>query len=416
MGLYKRCEHKGRQRDRCQCPWWGSFRKDRVSLSKWANQDVGSKDAARAILDEMRAAVRAGTFDPKGRTVAPPAVEALTFRKFAKKFFEREVAGRPSAETTGYRLPRLIAYFGDRPLKDITASDAEDFLETLRQPARFHPKHKADRVRQPSTLNRWRALLVRMFSWAVEKDYLERSPFNKPGIRKSLVGRSQENDPRSRRLVGDEATRLVNAANPMLKLFIKIAIHTGMRRGEMLALTWADLEARPGWIHLKAQNTKAKKERYIPIHPTVQAVLDFLRMDANGKKKPLHAAVFSNEVGEPIKGFATAWKNARKKADLVDFRWHDLRREFGSRLLEAGGHLIQAQELLGHSDPKMTRRYLNLGDESLMTAVSRLKDPTETPTPAEAIPDQSEDSHSLHNPAEVEPDTQSGPATNQLVS
>lgn len=43
MGLYKLCEHKGRNGDRCEHPWWGSFRGVRVSLTKWANRDIRSK-------------------------------------------------------------------------------------------------------------------------------------------------------------------------------------------------------------------------------------------------------------------------------------------------------------------------------------------------------------------------------------
>lgn len=399
MGLYKRCRHRGRQRDRCPCPWWGSFRGDRVSLSKWANQDVGSKEEAQAILDKMRTAIRAGTFDPKGQVIPPAPVESLTFRKFAEKFKKREVADRPSAETTAYRLPALIAFFGDRPLKDITASDAEDFLDALRQPTRFHPKHKADRVRQPSTINRWRALLVRMFSWAVEKDYLERNPFTKPGIRKSLLPRGPENDPRTRRLQGDEAQRLAAAAGQRLRLLINFACLTGMRKGEMLSLTWADVDLERGWINLKGRNTKSGKPRSLAINPQLKAILDFLRTDANGDDKPATCAVLSNECSEPIRSFDTAWKIARAKAGLKDLRWHDLRREFGSRFLEAGGHLIQAQQLLGHADPGMTRRYLNLGDESLKAAQQRMTAPMDL-----GIPESADVSQSLHNPAGVEPD------------
>jgi hypothetical protein len=67
MGLYKLCEHKGRNRDRCAHPWWGSFRGVRVSLTKWANREIGSKAEAGAVLDEMRMAMRAGTIDARSR-------------------------------------------------------------------------------------------------------------------------------------------------------------------------------------------------------------------------------------------------------------------------------------------------------------------------------------------------------------
>jgi len=64
MGLFKRCKHTGRTRDRCGDPWWGSFQHHgtlyRVSLSKWANEDIASKQQAQAIYERFRKAVRDG--------------------------------------------------------------------------------------------------------------------------------------------------------------------------------------------------------------------------------------------------------------------------------------------------------------------------------------------------------------------
>ena len=87
MGLYKLCEHKGRNRDRCEHPWWGSFRGVRVSLSKWANRDIRSKAEAGAALDELRLAIRAGTFDPRG--VAPAPVRPVTLRDLVELYRDR---------------------------------------------------------------------------------------------------------------------------------------------------------------------------------------------------------------------------------------------------------------------------------------------------------------------------------------
>jgi len=85
MGLYKICEHKGRARDRCEHAWWARFRHVRVSLEKWANRDIHSKDDAVAVLDQVRAAVRAGTFDQRG-CQAPREAAPLTFKEFAERY------------------------------------------------------------------------------------------------------------------------------------------------------------------------------------------------------------------------------------------------------------------------------------------------------------------------------------------
>src|SRR3989442_143672 len=74
MGIYKRCEHRGRERDRCAHPWYGTYqlrrqRRVRVSLAKWSGEKVDSKGEAQRVFDDVKAAVRAGTFDPYGRGI-----------------------------------------------------------------------------------------------------------------------------------------------------------------------------------------------------------------------------------------------------------------------------------------------------------------------------------------------------------
>lgn len=135
MGLYKICEHKGRARDRCEHAWWGSFRGKRVSLAKWANREIKSKTEADTALDDLRAAVRAGTFDERG--LEPPVeTSPLTFSKFADVYKERHVLakGLALAETIDYRLKPLIERFGDRQLSEIKTADIEDFVADLKKP------------------------------------------------------------------------------------------------------------------------------------------------------------------------------------------------------------------------------------------------------------------------------------------
>jgi hypothetical protein len=117
MGLYKICEHAGRARDRCEHSWWGGYRRERVSLSRWANRTISSKDDAASVLEQLRKAVRAGTFDERGLE-PPKESSALTFRQFAERYTERHVIakGLALAKTIDYRLKPLIERFGDTPL------------------------------------------------------------------------------------------------------------------------------------------------------------------------------------------------------------------------------------------------------------------------------------------------------------
>ncbi len=93
VGLYKICTHKGRARDRCEHAWWSSFRGKRVSLSKWTNREITSKAEADSALDELRAAIRDGTFDDRG--LDPPADSSpMTFGKFGDVYKQRHVLAK----------------------------------------------------------------------------------------------------------------------------------------------------------------------------------------------------------------------------------------------------------------------------------------------------------------------------------
>ena len=129
MGLYKICEHKGRARDRCEHTWWGSFRGKRVSLANWANREIKSKAEADKALDDLRAAIRAGTFEERGLD-PPRETSPLTFSKFAEVYKQRDVLakGLAMSHTIDYRLKTLIERFGDRQLSEIKTADIEDFV------------------------------------------------------------------------------------------------------------------------------------------------------------------------------------------------------------------------------------------------------------------------------------------------
>jgi integrase len=93
------------------------------------------------------------------------------------------------------------------------------------------------------------------------------------------------------------------------------ALDTGMRRGEMLALRFADVDMARGLIVLRGETTKSKKTRLVPISTQrLRAVLEWLRIDAEGQQKPDEALVFSNEVGEPLPHLHDAWLRTVLKA------------------------------------------------------------------------------------------------------
>ena len=81
----------------------------------------------------------------------------------------------------------------------------------------------------------------------------------------------------------------------------------------------------------------------------------------------------SNEAGEPIRYFQTAWQAALQRAEIDDSHWHDLRHEYASRLVEQRVPLSQVRDLLGHVSIVTTERYDNQKQEVLLEAVRRLE-------------------------------------------
>jgi integrase len=394
MGLYKICPHKGRARDRCDHPWWGSFRGKRVSLARWANRDIGSKTDAASVLDKLRAAVRAGTFDERGMDYHPEP-SPLTFRAFAEVYKARHVVakGLALASTIDYRLKPLLERFGDRQLAEIRTADIEDFVADLKKPRVVNTIE--GRTLTPASINRTLGLLRHMLNWAVGREYLERTPFRRGT--EVLIRLEREDNKRRRRVSDEEEAALLGAASPHLRSMIIAALDTGMRRGEMLALRLGDIDWNRRLIVLRGATTKSRRTRVVPIGTSrLLAVLEWQKLDSTGEEKKADALVFSNEVGESLKTFKKAWVVAVLKAhnadphwrkgqykDLttesqkrfreVNLHWHDLRHEYASRLVERGVPLAQVRDLLGHASILTTERYDNQRLEALQAAAARLE-------------------------------------------
>jgi integrase len=319
VGLYKLCDHKGRARDRCEHAWWGSFRGRRVSLGRWSDREIRSKTEADLALDELRAAIRARTFDERGLRPRPES-SSLTFRQFAGIYKEKHALAKGLALGTmiDYRLKPLLERFGDRALGGIRTADIEDFVADLKKPRVVNGRE--GRQLTPASINRSLGLLRHMMNWAVGREYLDRTPFRRGT--EVLIRMELEDNKRRRRISEAEEQALLAVAPSHLRAMISAALDTGMRRGEMLALRVADIDWRRHVITLRGATTKSRRTRVIPIGTDrLRAALQWLRIDADGDQKADDVAVFSNEAGEPIKIFKKSWVLTVLKAHGVASHW-----------------------------------------------------------------------------------------------
>jgi len=146
-----------------------------------------------------------------------------------------------------------------------------------------------------------------------------------------------------------------------------LALNTGMRRGELLGLTWADVNLQACTLKISAGNAKSRKARHLPLNAEALDVLQRWRAQRAGT-----GLVFPSAGGGRLGSIKRAWEALCESAGLRDFRFHDLRHTFASRLVMAGVDLNTVRELLGHADIRMTLRYAHLAPQKLANAVALL--------------------------------------------
>jgi len=226
----------------------------------------------------------------------------------------------------------------------------------------YKNKRYADGVK-PATINRELATLKKAFNLARrEWEWCTDNPVCR-------VSMERENNTRDRWLTIEEEQRLLPAAASWLREVMVFAINTGMRMGEIVALTWpgVDLFRRTVTVF----RSKNGERRTIPMNATV---LDLLKRKHGIRSKETDL-VFHSLTNTPLDGsnIRRAFTAALDSAKIEDFHFHDLRHTFATRMVQAGIDLYKVQRLLGHKSPIMTQRYAHHYPESLRDGVDALE-------------------------------------------
>jgi integrase len=156
-----------------------------------------------------------------------------------------------------------------------------------------------------------------------------------------------------------------------LKPLVLLVLNTGLRRGEALGLTWEAIDLARGQIHVKAATSKSGQSRDIPLTAEARSVLEALK--AQQQPTDPAAYLFTLNGGERLKSVGNkTWHDLMNAAGIKDFRFHDLRHDFASRLVTRGVDLYSVSKLLGHADVAMSQRYAHLNPDYLQAAVRKL--------------------------------------------
>jgi len=167
-----------------------------------------------------------------------------------------------------------------------------------------------------------------------------------------------EPNERIRWLTHDEASILLAELPSHLEAMARFALATGLREANVTGLKWSQIDLRRECAWVDAAQAKAKKPISVPLNANAMAVL----RNQQGQHKTY---VFTFE-GEPVKkAGGKAWRKALKRAEIEDFRWHDLRHTWASWHVQAGTPLNVLQELGGWASYDMVLRYAHLSSEHL---------------------------------------------------
>jgi integrase len=246
---------------------------------------------------------------------------------------------------------RLCERYGDLPLTEITAAWLRQWRDDLM------PGHTLGTVRQYlATLSGALTAAVQDFEWLTEQPMRKvRKPPESPG--------------RDRCLSPEELPRLLAACdhsrNPYLALIVRLAVATGARRNELCRLRWQDVDLDRGMLRLA--KTKNKQPRSLPL---VGQVLTLVQAYATRKPHPLW--LFPRQDGQQPVLIEQAWRTARTRAGLVDFRFHDLRHTCASYLAMSGASLLDIATILGHKKLDVVRRYAHLTDAHTQGTLERM--------------------------------------------
>lgn len=258
-----------------------------------------------------------------------------------------------------YSLKRLQPYFGGRKMMSLRRADVR----------RYVIDRQAEGVLE-STIQRE----LRFFSAAINFVRIEhdRPDLPNPVVRLGLGVASS----RVRWISKQEADALIVAAGrfarrPHLQNFVKLALHTGCRKNELLKLEWSRIDFERRVLQLEPESTKNGKRRVVPLNDEALSTLlsqrEWVRCYVP-KSRWVFAVASGNRLTTLQKGFRAACE----RAGIDNFRIHDLRHTFASWLVMAGVSLYVVKDLLGHSSITVTERYAHLAPHVGRSAVQLL--------------------------------------------
>jgi integrase len=267
---------------------------------------------------------------------------ALAYSKRNKRSYKTDVP----------RFASLKEWFGAQPAEELTPKEIEYKLAKVAEKGKW----------APSTFNHYRSLMSLSYRLGI----LNRKVTSNPA--RSVIHRREDNN-RVRFLTEEEEKKLRKVIEAKWASHLPefdLAINTGLRKGSQYGLSWDMVDWKGRMLNIP--RTKNEEPNHVPLNDAAVAALRVVHERGEGRGRVFQSA----RTGEPLENGRHWFEDAVRAAAVKNFRWHDLRHTFASRLRMKGAPLEDIADLLGHKSLMMTRRYAHLGPNKLHAVVSLL--------------------------------------------
>ena len=315
---------------------------------------VQTRRGAEQHERQLREALQNGTYGKEHK-------EALTLEQFQKRFLTHAKTNNKYSTVkskTDIVRKHLLPAFGNRKLRQIGPYEIEAFKA-----------NKLDEGLSPKTINNVLTVLRKLLVLAVEWDELPTVP---------RIAWMKVPKPEFDFLSFEDADRLVTSAEPEWKTMLLVALHTGLRLGELVALQWDCVDLKGRRLFVKRNSYRGRmgtpkngRSREIPLSDTALQVL-------KAHRHLKGSFVFCTAAGDMLNAYnrcQNAISRQCRRAGLRPVGWHALRHTFASHLVMRGVPLKVVQELMGHATIEMTMRYSHLSPHVTAEAVKVLDIP-----------------------------------------
>ena len=290
----------------------------------------------------------------------------------------RKIEGVKSIRTVENSLAVLDQYFGKKLIGQITTEQVKDYRRwRLNIGSRRPELVKAGKFApvKLSTINRELAAMRRMMRYAFAEGWVTKDIFfgakiidtgaetprhqmlsvaDEKRLLEACQGERETTYTRTRFGKKETITATLRVDNPALKAIILLALDSGMRKSEILKLSWSDIDLTTNKIRIRASHTKTERERFAPLTERTKVELYRVREYTPGDQ-PF-----------PFEDFKRSWETAKRIAGVTDLHFHDLRRSALTRWQSYGLPISLAAKVAGHASERTTSRHYTVADAAVV--------------------------------------------------